>query len=88
VDVEWEAEGDESYRADLKVTSLNKKGTLASITGVLAQKDANIVHAEIKTTLDKKGVLFFTIEVVDYQQLQEIMGAIKRIKNVIMVERA
>jgi len=87
VDVTWQAETDESYRAELKVTSLDKKGTLAAITGVLAQKDANIIHAEVKTTVDKKGILIFTIEVADYQQLQEIMGAIKRIKNVMTVER-
>jgi (p)ppGpp synthase/HD superfamily hydrolase len=37
--------------------------------------------------VDRKGVLIFTIEVTDYRQLQEIMGAIKRIKNVIQVER-
>jgi GTP pyrophosphokinase len=87
VDVAWEADENESYQAELKVTSLDKKGTLADITGTLAQKDANIIHAEIKTTVDAKGVLYFTIEVADYKQLQEIMGAIKRIKHVIMVER-
>jgi guanosine-3',5'-bis(diphosphate) 3'-pyrophosphohydrolase len=87
VEVAWEAEKDSAYQAELKVTSVDKKGTLADITGILAQKDANIIRAEIKTTVDRKGVLIFTIEVTDYRQLQEIMGAIKRIKNVIQVER-
>ncbi|MBE9540843.1 MAG: hypothetical protein IMF01_00870, partial [Proteobacteria bacterium] len=34
-----------------------------------------------------KGIALFTIEVEDYNQLQNIMGAIKRIKNVLIVER-
>ncbi|GAI96366.1 unnamed protein product, partial [marine sediment metagenome] len=33
------------------------------------------------------GIALFTIEVEDYNQLQNIMGAIKRIKNVLIVER-
>jgi GTP pyrophosphokinase len=69
------------------VTSVDKKGILADISAVLTQKDANIVQAEVKTTMDKKGISFFTIEVGNYDQLQDIMGAIKRVKNVLTVER-
>jgi len=50
-------------------------------------KDANIIQAEIKTTMDKKGISHFTIEVEDYKQLQDIMGAIKKVRHVLMVER-
>ncbi len=87
VEVVWQTEKDEAYQAVIKITTLDKKGTLADITGLLAQKDANIIHAEIKTTIDHKGILFFTVEVSDYGQLKEIMGAVKRIRNVMMVER-
>jgi (p)ppGpp synthase/HD superfamily hydrolase len=37
--------------------------------------------------MDKKGVSFFTIEVQNYRQLEDIMGAIKKIKEVLIVER-
>jgi GTP pyrophosphokinase len=53
----------------------------------MTQKDANIVQADVKTTTDKKGIAVFIIEVKNYKQLQEIMGAIKKVKNVIIVER-
>ena len=53
----------------------------------MAQRDANIIQAEIKTTMDKKGISFFTIEVEDYKQLQDIMGALKKVKDILMVER-
>ena len=49
---------------------------------------ANILQADIQTTDDKKGISHFTIEVENYTQLQEILGAIKKIKNVLLVERA
>jgi (p)ppGpp synthase/HD superfamily hydrolase len=37
--------------------------------------------------MDKKGVAYFTIEVEDYKQLEEIIGAIKKVKEVLIVER-
>ena len=77
VEVRWETSAEDVFLATLRVTSVDKKGILADISAILAQKDANIVEAEIKTTMDKKGICHFTLEVKNYEQLQEIMGAIK-----------
>ncbi|HJX35007.1 MAG TPA: bifunctional (p)ppGpp synthetase/guanosine-3',5'-bis(diphosphate) 3'-pyrophosphohydrolase [Desulfatiglandales bacterium] len=87
VEIMWEPSSKDVYLARLKITSVDKKGILADISSVMAQKDANIIHAEVTTTMDKKGVLFFTIEIQNYRQLEHIMGAIKKIKEVLIVER-
>jgi GTP diphosphokinase / guanosine-3',5'-bis(diphosphate) 3'-diphosphatase len=87
VDVQWEPSEKDVYLARLKVTSVDKKGILADISSIMSQRDANIIQAEVKTTMDKKGVSFFTIEVNDYKQLEGIIGAIKKIKEVLIVER-
>ncbi len=87
VEILWEPTDHDAYLARLRVTSVDKKGILADISSILAQKDANIIQAEIKTTMDKKGISFFTIEVENYKQLQSIIGAIKKVKNVLIVER-
>ena len=87
MEVLWEPSDQDVYLAMLKVISIDKKGILADISSIISQKEANIIHAEVKTTMDKKGVSFFTIEVEDYKQLEDIMGAIKKVKNVIIVER-
>ncbi|MCD6305013.1 MAG: bifunctional (p)ppGpp synthetase/guanosine-3',5'-bis(diphosphate) 3'-pyrophosphohydrolase [Deltaproteobacteria bacterium] len=87
VPITWEAVGKEAYPATLRVTSVERKGILADISAIISQKDANIIHAEIKTTVDNKGIAFFTIEVESYRQLQEIVRAIKKVKNVLIVER-
>ena len=87
VEILWEPTDEDVYLARLKVTSIDKKGILADITSIMSQKDANIIHAEVTTTMDKKGVSFFTIEVENYKQLEDIMGAIKKIKEVLIVER-
>ena len=87
VEVSWQASKEDIYLAKIRVTSVERKGVLSDISSILTQKDANIIEAQIKTTVDKKGIALFTIEVEDYNQLQNIMGAIKRIKNVLIVER-
>jgi guanosine-3',5'-bis(diphosphate) 3'-pyrophosphohydrolase len=87
VEIQWEPSSEDVYLARLKITSVDKKGILANISSIMAQKDANIIHAEVTTTMDKKGVSFFTIEVQNYRHLEDIMGAIKKIKEVLIVER-
>ncbi|MBW2064266.1 MAG: bifunctional (p)ppGpp synthetase/guanosine-3',5'-bis(diphosphate) 3'-pyrophosphohydrolase [Deltaproteobacteria bacterium] len=87
VEVSWEPSERDIYLAGLKVTSVDKKGILANISAIMSQKDANIIHAEVRTTVDHKGISHFTIEVENYKQLQEIISAIKKVKNVLLVER-
>ncbi len=87
VEVSWQASKEDIYLAKIRVTSVERKGVLSDISAILTQKDANIIEAQVKTTVDKKGIALFTIEVEDYNQLQNIMGAIKRVKNVLIVER-
>jgi len=87
VPVSWDPSEKESYPASLRITSVERKGILADISAIISQKDANIVHAEVKTTVDNKGIAFFTLEVDSYKQLQEIIGAIKKVRNVLIVER-
>ncbi len=87
VEVEWEPSEDVSYVARLKVTNISKKGMLADISAIFAQSEANIVDADVQTTIDKKGISTFTIEVSDYSQLRDIISKIKKIKEVLKVER-
>jgi GTP pyrophosphokinase len=87
VEVEWEPSEGVNHLAKLKVTNISKKGILSTISTILSQNEANIVNAEIQTTVDKKGISTFTIEVSDYRQLKEIISKIKTIKEVLKVER-
>ena len=87
VEVAWEPSDHDVYVARLKVVTNDKKGILADISSLMSQKDANILHADIQTSADRKGISHFTIEVGNYKQLREIMGALKKIKNVLLVER-
>jgi GTP pyrophosphokinase len=87
VEIMWDPSEEDVHLSRLKVTTEDKKGILADIIAIIAQKNANIVQADVKTTTDKKGICLFSMEVGDYKQLQDIIGAIKKLKNVLFVER-
>jgi GTP pyrophosphokinase len=87
VEITWDPPKEDVYLSRLKVTTEDKKGILADISAVIAQKNANIVQADVRTTTDKKGICLFSMEVEGYKQLQDIIGALKKLKNVLFVER-
>ncbi len=87
VEVGWERSQEVNYLARLRVTNISKKGMLAKLSAIFAQNEANIVDADVQTTVDKKGISTFTIEVSDYDQLRNIIAGIKKIKEVLRVER-
>ena len=87
VGVSWEPSEKNSYPARLRVITVEGKGILADISAIFSLKDANIIQAEVKTTVDNKGIALFTIEVEDYAQLQDIIRSIKKVRHVLMVER-
>jgi GTP pyrophosphokinase len=87
VEVQWAPSKDDVYTAKIRVTSVDRKGVLAEVSSIISKKEANIINAEVKTTMDKKGISYFTVEVESYKQLEEIMGAIKKVQNVLIVER-
>jgi GTP pyrophosphokinase len=87
VEISWDTSPEDLYLADIRVTSVERKGILADVSAIITQKDANIVQAQVKTTSDSKGIALFTVEVATYKQLQEIIDAIKKVKNVLIVER-
>ncbi|EFK05266.1 GTP diphosphokinase [delta proteobacterium NaphS2] len=87
VAVTWAPSEKSTYPARLRVSTVEGKGILADISTVFSQKDANIIQAEVKTTVDNKGIALFTIEVESYDQLQDIIRTLKKVKNVLVVER-
>jgi GTP pyrophosphokinase len=86
--VEWD--GGEPAKRPVKIAvyiGRDRPGLLAEITAAISSRQGNIIKAEITVTEDGKGLNHFVIEVVDLQQLQGIMQAIRDVKDVMNVER-
>jgi GTP pyrophosphokinase len=86
--VEWD--GGEPAKRPVKIAvyiGRDRPGLLAEITAAISSRRGNIIKAEITVTDDGKGLNHFVIEVLDLQQLQGIMQAIRDVKDVMNVER-
>ena len=65
----------------------DRPGLLAEISAAISSREGNITKAEITVTEDRKGINHFVVEVADLKQLEEILQAIREVKDVIKVER-
>jgi GTP pyrophosphokinase len=88
LDVEWDV--DEAPKRPVRIAVYignDRPGLLAEITGAISSRNGNITKAEVVVTDDRKGTNNFVIEVADLRQLQDIMGAIRAVPDVVNVER-
>ena len=65
----------------------DRPGLLADISAAISSTNANIAQAEIRVTEEKRGVNTFVLEVLDLNQLQGAIQAIRRVRGVMGVER-
>jgi len=88
VTVEWNTAPDVAHPVRIAVLiGRDRPGLLTEITGVISSRHGNIIKAEVTVTPERKGINHFVIEVAGLQQLQEIMQAIREVRDVIGVER-
>ena len=90
INVDWDGEEPGTATRPVRIAvyiSNDRPGLLAEITGAISSRNGNITKAEVTVTEDKRGLNHFVIEVADLRQLQEIMAAIRDIRDVMNVER-
>lgn len=87
IDVAWGKTGKGTQSVKIKVTCFDQKGILATITQAITDCEANIVSASIHSTIDKRGVNTFEVDVSDLEHLQRVMNNVMKVKGVIKVER-
>jgi guanosine-3',5'-bis(diphosphate) 3'-pyrophosphohydrolase len=87
ITAEWDGNQSGRHPVRVQVVSLDKPGLLADITAALKTADANVIKANIETTVDEKGICWFTIEVTDTNHLIQVFNSIKRVKDIISVSR-
>jgi GTP pyrophosphokinase len=88
IEVDWDHEAEELHPVGLAVICANVKGMLAAISGTLSNHDINILQANVRTRVDNRAECKFVVEVRGITHLQSAMAAVRKIKNVIDVQRS
>ena len=88
VEVTWDVHGEFKRAVNLKVKSDDRKGLLAKMSETFADLGVNILHADARSSVDKKGaVSSFEVEITDVKQLNEVLRAVGQIPGVHSIER-
>ena len=87
VEVEWDVGKDQSFMVRLELIVENRKNIFRDITEAIAQADANVKGAEIKSE-ETVALGNFIIEIKNLDHLNRTIKQIKKVKGVIAVKRA
>ncbi len=87
IDVTWAKGKSAALPVRLRVLCMDEKGILAHMTLAITNAEANIVSAQIKSTIDKRGENIFELNVTDLTHLNKVINSLLKVKGVIKVER-
>jgi len=87
IDVTWVKGKSAALPVRLRVFCMDEKGILANMTLAITNAEANIVSAQIKSTVDKRGENIFELNVTDLTHLNKVVNALMKVKGVMKVER-
>ncbi|WP_307275607.1 RelA/SpoT family protein [Labrys wisconsinensis] len=89
LDVRWDVEASrgERYPARIQVVSINEPGTLAQITQVIAETDANIDNLTMRRFSSDMTELTIDMEVYDLKHLTAIIDGLRARKVISDVQR-
>ena len=88
IEVDWDYLAEEVHPVGLAVICANVKGILAAISGTLSNHDINILQANVRTRIDNRAECKFVVEVKDIDHLRGAIAAVRKIKNVLDVQRS
>ncbi len=87
VNAVWNANTELTRTARLQITSEDKPGMLAGITQEISDRKVNITKALVRTTRDKKAIIFLDVTVTHVSELNGVMKGLEKLNGVIAVER-
>lgn len=83
IEVEWNTEKKASYNAEIQIKAIDKGGLLAEIALNINDSGVRLISLNARSNRDKTVIINMTIEINDINQLEYVLGKIKKINNII-----
>ncbi|VAV84751.1 Guanosine-3',5'-bis(diphosphate) 3'-pyrophosphohydrolase / GTP pyrophosphokinase, (p)ppGpp synthetase II [hydrothermal vent metagenome] len=87
IEVKWEKDSKVLRPVQIEVVCKDEKGLLVEMSSAIMAADANILSAQIKTTLDNRAACTFEVGVNSTDHLKSIIASLQKVKKVIRVKR-
>ena len=86
MDIKWESEPGERFYVRIVMGGTDRRGLFADMASTISQTNTNIRSADLQA--DDAGMKGqFVVEVENLTHLNRVLGAIRKVKGVISVER-
>jgi GTP pyrophosphokinase len=87
IDVAWDIAGDAVYKAVLEITAVDQTGVMANIMTVASETKININSLNARSDSNKTAYVKLGLDINGTEQLDYVVGRLRRIKGVYKVER-
>jgi GTP pyrophosphokinase len=88
VEVDWDVVKESAtHPVKISVVTVDRPGVLASVSASISSSEANISHADITTTEDKKAILNFVVDIQDLTHLERLLQKIEQVQGVLSARR-
>jgi len=87
VEVNWDMKDTTPYSVKITVLTVDRPGMLASVSAAVTSAKANISHADITTTEDKRATLNFVVEILNAGHLEKVLKSVEAVDGVVQAKR-
>ena len=87
IEVSWNVDTDTAYKVVLRLTASDQPGVMANIMTVTSETKVNINALNAHTNPNKTAFIDMGLDITSLDQLNYIIGRLRRIKGVFKVER-
>jgi GTP pyrophosphokinase len=87
VEISWDSKAKINRSVQLRVTTANRPGILATVGHTFSQQGINISEANCRASDDGTAVNVFTFTCSDLNALKTVMKALSKVEGVVAVER-
>jgi GTP diphosphokinase / guanosine-3',5'-bis(diphosphate) 3'-diphosphatase len=88
VEISWDSKAKINRNVQLRVTTANRPGILATVGHTFSTQGINISEANCRAGDDGRAVNVFTFQIADLGQLKSVMKALQKVEGVVSVDRA
>ena len=85
--VSWQPRLEREFASELRIEAANRVGVLAALAAKIAAVDTNISHVSVVERDDQNSTITFELQVRDRRHLAQVIRAIRRMPDVLSVQR-
>jgi GTP pyrophosphokinase len=87
IEVQWDTVGADMFPVNIVIRAMDRMGLLADVATIISKLGANILSANTDTHEDKYVESYFTITVESKEQLDHVLAGLKKVRQVLAVQR-